>query len=201
MNTSALLGFSASILLAAGLTGCAGAAGESGAQSAVNSSTPSPSETPSPTETPAKSYTSDELATLVGQLTDAKGVKLAVMSSTDLTGSAEQVKALLSTMSVEPAVCQEMAISGAAPSVEGATAAMGTSLDAAEGASTAVAMTSGLDPLHLGDVMAQSDQLSKCANMTIGVAGTKVDVALTLLDGVGTVPGTVAYRLTAGSSQ
>jgi hypothetical protein len=55
-------------------------------------------------------------------------------------------------------------------------------------------MTSGLDPVYLEQAKAQADQLSKCTNMTIGMAGTKVDVALTLIDGVGTVPGTLAYR-------
>jgi hypothetical protein len=197
--TARAIGFSA--LSIAALTGCAGAPADSGAQSPVNespaasaSSTPSPSETPSPSAAPAKSYTSDELAALVGQLKDAKGAKLAVMSSADLTGSLDQTKALLSSMTVEPAECQEMAISGTAPSVDGATVAMGTSLDAAEGATTAVAMTSGLDPAFLAKGTAQAGQVSQCAKMSIGAAGTKLDVALTAIDGLSTLPGTLAYR-------
>lgn len=198
MNTVVARAIAFAALLITGLTGCAGAPADNGAQRAVTESsavsTPSPSETPSPTPTPAKIYSSDELSVLVGQLKDAKGVKLAVMSGADLTGSLAQSKALISSMSVEPAECQEMAVSGTAPSVEGATLAMGTSLDAAEGATTVVAMTSGLDPAFLAKGMAQADQLSKCAKMSIGTAGTKVDVALAKVDGIGTVPGSVAYR-------
>jgi hypothetical protein len=190
--TARTIAFSA--LIVAGLSGCGAPAGN-GAQSSVDESpAASATSTPSPSPTPAKSYTSDELAALVGQLKDAKGVKLSVMSSADLTGSLDQSKALLSSMSVEPAECQEMAVSGTAPSVKGATVAMGTSLDAAEGATTAVAMTSGLDPAFLAKGMAQADQISKCGKMSIAAAGTRLDVALTEIGGLGSVPGTLAYR-------
>ncbi|MBT2530627.1 hypothetical protein J7E83_00515 [Arthrobacter sp. ISL-48] len=116
------------------------------------------------------------------------------MSSADLTGSLDQTKALLSSMSVEPAECQEMAISGTAPSVAGATVAVGTSMDAAEGATTTVSMASGLDPAFLAKGMAQAGEISKCANMSITAAGKKLDVALTTIDGLSSVPGTLAYR-------
>jgi hypothetical protein len=197
--TACAIGFSA--LLMTGLTACGGAPADNSNQSSVQeslaasvTSPPSSSETPSPSATPARTYKSSELAVLVGQLTDAKGVKLAVMSSSDLTGSLAQTRALLSSMSVEPAECQEMALAGTAPSVEGATVAMGTSLDAADGASTAVSMTSGLDPALLARGMAQTGELSKCAKMSIAMADTKFDVGITMIDGLGSVPGTLAYR-------
>lgn len=143
---------------------------------------------------PPKKYTTEELAALVTQLHDAKGTKLSVMSSTDLSGTMEQSKALLSSMTVEPAECQEMAAAGTAQSVSGASMALGTSIDAAVGASTTVSLISGLDPAFLEKNLAQADKLSKCANMSMTISGTKIDVTLTKENGVGAVPETIAYK-------
>ena len=134
------------------------------------------------------------MAALVGQLRDAGGKKLAVMSSADLSGNVEQAKSVMASAAVEPAACRELALSGSAPSVDGATAAMGTSLDAAAGASTAIALTSGLEPAFLKKGLAQSAELSKCANMSLTMSGVKVAVTISKLSGVGSLPGAVAYR-------
>lgn len=199
---SALHIFAATAVLAAGLSACGGPANTSGAATVSASATSAPAAAlsptakpaPSPTAAPIKKYTSTELAALVAQLRDAGGKKLAVMSSADLSGNVEQAKALMASAAVEPAACRELALSGSAPSVEGATAAMGTSLDAAAGASTAIALTSGLDPVFLRKGLAQSAELSKCANMSLTMSGVKVAVTITKLSGIGSVPGAVAYR-------
>lgn len=151
MNTFAFRALGASAVLAVGIAGCGAPAAETPAKSSEGASTaPVESVTPTPTPTPeAKSYTGDELTALVGQLKDSKGAKLSVMSMADLSGTLEQAKTMMSSMVVEPAECKEMALAGTAPSVEGATAAMGSGVDASSGASTAVAMTSGLDPAYL----------------------------------------------------
>jgi hypothetical protein len=196
MNTFGFRALGASAVLVVGLAGCSAPAAETTAKSTEGASNaPVESVTSTPTPTPeAKSYTGDELIALVGQLKDSKGVKLSVMSMADLTGSLEQVKAMMSSMVLEPAECREMALAGTAPSVEGATAAMGTSLDATSGASTGVSMTSGLDPTYLEKGMAQAGEVSKCANMTFTIGEVKADATLTLLDGVSSVPGAVAYE-------
>ncbi|MFE4543070.1 hypothetical protein [Arthrobacter sp. NPDC056727] len=203
---SALHIFAATAVLAAGLSACSSPANTSAAATvsapasatAAPTSTPTPTPTatptPTPTATPVKKYTSTELAALVGQLRDAGGKKLAVMSSADLSGNVEQAKSMLASMAVEPAACRELAVAGGAPSVEGAAAAMGTSLDAATGASTAIALTSGLDPAFLKKGLVQSAELSKCANMSLAMSGVKVAVTLTRLRGIGSMAGAVAYR-------
>lgn len=194
MNTFAFRTLSASAVLVVGLAGCSAPAAETAAKSTEGASA-APVESVTPTPTPkAKAYTGDELTALVGQLKDSKGVKLSVMSMADLSGSVEQAKAMMSSMVLEPAECQEMALAGTAPSVEGATAAMGTSLDASSGASTAVAMTSGLDPAFLEKGMAQAGEISKCATMTFTIGELKADATLTLIDGVSSVPGVVAFE-------
>lgn len=71
---------------------------------------------------------------------------------------------------------------------------MGTSLDTGSGASTGVAMTSGLDPAFLKQSMAQAEEVSKCANMTFTIGEISADATLTLIDGVSSVPGAVAYE-------
>lgn len=196
MNTFAFRALGASAVLVVGLAGCGAPAAEKPAKSNEGASAaPVESVTPTPTPTPeAKSYTSDELTALIGQLKDSKGVKLSVIPMADLSRSLEQTKAMMSSAVVEPAACQEMALAGTAPSVEGATAVMGTSQDAGSGASTGVAMTSGLDPAFLMQGMAQAEEVYKCANMTFTIGEISADATLTLIDGVSSVPGAVAYE-------
>lgn len=196
MNRLVFRTLGASAVLVVGLAGCGAPAAETPAKSNEGASAaPVESVTPTPTPTPeAKSYTGDELTALLGQLKDSKGVKLSVMSMADLSGSLEQAKAMMSSMVLEPAECREMALAGTAPSVEGATAAMGTSLDASSGASTGVALTSGLDPAFLEKGMAQVEEISKCANMTFTIGEITADATLTVIDGVSSVPGVVAFE-------
>lgn len=208
MLASALRVLGTSALLVAGLSACSGPAstsepGTGSAATASSSATASgsataassaPAPTPTPRVTPAQKYTSTELAALVGQLRDAGGKKFSVMSTADLSGSLEQAQTMMASIAVEPAACRELAVAGAAPSVEGAAAAMGTSLDAATGASMAVSLTSGLDAAFLQKGVAESAELSKCAKMSMTMSGMKVSVTLTKLSGIGSVPGTMAYR-------
>ncbi|MBO1267386.1 hypothetical protein J1902_05215 [Arthrobacter sp. PO-11] len=130
----------------------------------------------------------------MAEIKDARGARLSVTSSANLSGSMEQSKALLSSMTVEPAECQEMALAGMPPSVEGASMAMGTSLDATAGASTVVSLTSGLDTEFLKQSIAQFGEVNKCASMSMTTSGAAFDVALTMLNGLGSVPETIAYR-------
>ncbi|WP_309107705.1 hypothetical protein [Arthrobacter sp.] len=196
MKTFGFRALGASAVLVVGLAGCSAPAAETAAKSTEGASAaPVESVTPTPTPTPeAKTYTADELTAVVGQLKDSKGVKLSVMSMADLSGSLEQTKALMSSISVEPAECKEMALAGTTTSLDGATAAMGSSLDATSGASTSVVLTSGLDPAFLEKSMAQAGEVSKCATMSFTVGTVTADATITLIDKVGSVPGTLAYE-------
>ena len=195
MNTFAFRALGASAVLVVGLAGCSAPAAETSAKSTEGASAaPVESVTPTPTPKPtAKAYTTDELAALVGQLKDSQGVKLSVMSIADMSGTFEQTKALMSSMVVEPAACQEMAVVGMPASLDGASAAIGTSLNASVGITT-ITMASGLDPVFLEKSMAQAGELSKCASMTFTTGDVRADMAVRPLDGVGSVPGTFAFE-------
>ncbi|MBT8160143.1 MULTISPECIES: hypothetical protein [Arthrobacter] len=196
MNRSILGIIGISAVLATGVTAC-GASGNSTAAGASESAAPivlSQTPTPTPTPTQAKKYTSDELAGLLGQLHDSKGAKLSVLSSADLSGTVDQTKSILSSIAVEPAECGAMAAAGMAQSVAGASMALGTSTDTASGTATTISLMSGLDAGFLQQSVAQTTQLDRCASMSMTVSGVRVDVAISKVDGVGSVPDTVAYR-------
>ena len=196
MNTFAFRALGASAVLVVGLAGCGAPAAETPAKSNEGASAaPVESATPTATPTPeAKSYTGDELTALVGQLKDSKGVKLSVMSMADLSGTVEQTKALMSSIAVEPAECKEMALAGAATSFDDVTAATGSSLDATSGATTVVSMMSGLDPALLEGRAAKAGEVSKCSNMSFTTGTVTAEATVALIDGVGSVPGTLAYE-------
>ncbi|MDR7160265.1 hypothetical protein [Arthrobacter sp. BE255] len=199
MNKSALPGFTASIFLAAALTACSGGAdtaagspeaASSPAASAGSSQSPSPTGTPTPDETPAKSYSSDELATLVGQIKDARGVPLTVMPAAGLAASVEQAKKLLADVVVEPAQCQDLVLAANSAGTEGLSSALGTSVDSAAGAAAGVSFATGTGP----DVPAvRSDSLAACKSVTVTTAGVTVSVVTSPVEGVGSQAGTVAY--------
>ena len=163
---------------------------------APGGSTPAPSETttPTPTQTQAKAYTSEELTAIVAQLKDAQGKPLTMMSGADLQKSIDQAKSMLASISVEPAECAPLALGGQAASTEGTAVAAGVAQDAATGASTGVSLAFRADAKVLEQGIAQGEVLNKCSAMSFTTGGTKVDLKLTKLDGLGSTPGTIAYR-------
>ena len=156
MKTSVLRIFGTTVLVAATLSACGGSAGSPGASANDAPGTGRVAATtaaaPAPSATPVRTYTQDQLAALVGGLKDAQGNALTVMPAVDLAASLEQTEAAMRGMTVEPAECSEQALAGVAPSADGAAVAVGTSMDAASGASTAVSMTSGLDEAFLAQI-------------------------------------------------
>ena len=198
MKTSVLGTFGASVLLAVAVSACGGP----GPQAAESSPAPSagsvttaavPTATATPTPS-ANAYTADELAALVGQVRDAADRRLTVVPGTDIKTTLDQTKAMLASIDVKPEECKELAAASAVPSVEGATMAMGMSSDAATGAATALSLIAGLDQSFLAKVKDQPAQLAKCSSMTMTVSGMDVSVTAAPLEGVGSVPGTIAYR-------
>lgn len=194
MNTSVLGACGSAVILATALSACASPA-ESPAPDSPAAETSAPAPTPTPPAVPAaKTYSVEDLSAIIGQLQDSQGRKLSVMASSDLAGTLEQTKALLASVAVEPAECQALAAASVVPTVDGAVMAMGQSIDAASGALTALSLTAGLEKTALGAVADQGPQLEKCANMTMTASGLEIAVSVTLVDGAGTVPDTVAYR-------
>jgi hypothetical protein len=198
MKASALRIFGTTVLVAATLSACGGSPNSPGAGAndapgtgvvAVTTAT-----VPTPTATPVRTYTQEELAALVGQLKDAQGHALTVMPAIDLAASLEQTKAALAATTVDPAECSDLALAGIAPSADNAAVAVGSSGDAASGASTAVSMTSGLDEAFLSQIDDMAGQLGKCATMSITAGAVQLSTNLTLLERVGALPSEVAFR-------
>ena len=189
MKTSALRIAGASALLAWGAVGLSACGTTSGATPASSEST-----TPTPTQTLASAYTSEELTAIVAQLKDAQGKPLTMMSGADLQKSIDQAKSMLASISVEPAECAPLALGGQAASTEGTAVAAGVAQDAATGASTGVSLAFRADAKVLEQGIAQGEVLNKCSAMSFTTGGTKVDLKLTKLDGLGSTPGTIAYR-------
>lgn len=202
MKTSALLIFGTTALLAASLSACGGGAGSpapgTGTAAGETRGTAAAAETtaavPTPTATPVRTYTQDDLGALLGELKDAQGNALSVMPAVDLAASLEQTRAAMQKMTVEPAECSEQALAGVAPSADGASVAVGTSVDAASGESTAVSMTSGLDEAFLARIADMAGELKKCATMSITAGDLQLTTNVTLLQGIGALPETVAFR-------
>jgi hypothetical protein len=196
LNTSALLGFPASILLAAGLTACSGGAGtatespEAAPASASSTQAPSASETSSTPETPARSFSSAELAGLLGQIKDGGGAPLTVMPAADLAASVEQAKQMISEVVVEPAACQDLVLAANSAATEGVSTALGTSIDSAAGTAAGVSFATGMDPALLS---VRAEGLDACRNVTVTTAGVTVKVVTSLVESVGSEAGTVAY--------
>lgn len=206
MKTSALRIFGTTVLLASTLSACGGSpnppgagandAGGSGAAAATTSAAAAAttSAVPTPTATPLRTYTQEELAALLGLLKDAQGNALAVMPAIDLAASLEQTRTALAATTVEPAECSDLALAGVAPSSANAAIAVGSSTDAASGASTAVSMASGLDEAFLAQVQDMAGQLRKCATMSITAGAVQLSTDLTLLERVSVLPTAVAFR-------
>ena len=200
MKTSVLGTFAVSVLLATVVSACGGtsepkSAGSTPAAPAGSATAVATTPTPTPTPTPtAKAYTAGELAAIVGQVRDAADRRLSVLPSADIATTLEQTKALLASIDVKPAECKELAAATTVPSVDGAALAVGMSTDAATGAVTALSLVSGLDQSFLTRLKGQQDQLAKCSSMTMTASGMEVAVTVTALEGVGSRPGTFAYR-------
>lgn len=199
MKTSALRIFGSAVLLAGaawGLSACGTAAGSPATSNSAQAqaATAVPSATPTPSPTQAKAYTSEELTAFVAQLKDAQGKPLTVMAGADLKKSIDQTKSLLASISVEPAECAPLALAGQTASADGIAVAVGVAQDAATGATTGVSLASGPDAKVLESGFVRSEDLGKCAALSFTVAGTKADLKLTKLNGVGSTPGAIAYR-------
>jgi hypothetical protein len=199
MKASALRIFGSAALLAGaawGLSACGTPAGSPDTSNSAQAQavTPVPSATPTPSPTQAKAYTSEELTALVAQLKDAQGKPLTVMAGPELKKSIDQTKSLLASIAVEPAECAPLALGGQAASTDGVAIGVGVAQDAATGATTGVSLASGADPEVLQRGLVKSENLGNCAALSFTVAGTKADLKLTKLSGVGTTPGAIAYR-------
>lgn len=190
MNKNALRGFGVSALIVMALTACGGTSPSTDAASAPAS------ETATPTPTAAKQYSNDELLDMVKQIKTATGTELTIASSEELA-QANPMKALMSMFTIEPAECKELATLGGAEPLAGSTSAAGAEVNNESRVMTMVTLTSGVDVQTLQQsIDASSAEAAKCANMTLSMSGQSMTVSTEKFEGIGTIPGTVAYKST-----
>ena len=127
---------------------------------------------------------------MLGQIKDGRGAPLTVMPAADLAASLAQAKQMISEVVVEPAACQDLVLAANSAGTEGVSTALGTSVDSAAGTAAGVSFATGMDPALLS---VRSEGLDACRNVTVTTAGVTVNVVTSLVEGVGSEAGTVAY--------
>lgn len=149
------------------LTGCGGPANPGSAAS--SSSTPTPTPTPTP-----KTYTNEELASIVAELKDDQGKPLTVVPAAQIDQGMSAAKQMLASAVITPPACAALA-NNSAQVPEGATYAAGQSISATDKSVTVITALSVKDPSVLaGQTKKATDALAQCSTFTIEVGGQKV---------------------------
>ncbi|UYY81202.1 hypothetical protein OIT41_18175 [Arthrobacter sp. YA7-1] len=149
------------------LTGCGGPSNPGTA--AASSSTPTPTPTPTP-----KTYTNEELASIVAQLKDDQGKPLTVIPAAQIDQGIIAAKQMLKSAVITPPACAALANNNAQVP-EGATYAAGQSISAADKSVTVITALAVKDPTVLGgQTKKSSDALAQCSTFTIEAGGQKV---------------------------
>ncbi|WOH18681.1 hypothetical protein IRJ34_20390 [Paenarthrobacter sp. GOM3] len=187
MKKNALLGFGASALVIMALSACGGAT------ASPEPAAGSASETATPTPTPVKKYTNEELVSVAGQIKEADGSSRAVISGQDIVAQYEPIR-VLNKATIEPAECADLGTLGMYQPLDGATSAGTTRAKTGEFI-TSVALTSGVEPAQLQASLDKSTaHIEACKKMTLSAEGDTMTASTEKIDGVGTVPGTVASK-------
>ncbi len=188
MNKVALRGACILALVVLGLTACVGPIGLP-FRAAGPVSTP----TPTPTATLAKQYTQEDLAAIMPQLRDSNGLQLAAISLADVAWPGPQYRAFFEGAAMEPAWCKELLGPALFP-VENVTGVAGISIDSATGASTGIALTTGLGQKFLAEDVRNMYRINTCDKATMTLGETTVTLAVRDIESPTMVPGTEAFR-------
>jgi hypothetical protein len=148
------------------LAGCTGGGG--------GSASPSPTPTPSATED-AKVYTEDELRNLISGKTDADGSELKLYSKEQVDQGGNIANLLLSTATVDPEDCKDIATAGLLDTVENGEVAVAIS----EGNSPrTLSAQSGSEGPDAEEVLADiKGKMSQCATFTVQALGQNYEVS------------------------
>jgi hypothetical protein len=162
-NTLAPFGILFALVM--GLTGCGG--------SANPGSTAASSSTPTPTPTP-KTYTNEELASLVAGLKDDQGKPLTVVPAAQIDQGLIAAKQMLQSAVIAPPACAALANTNAQVP-DGATYAAGQSVSAVDKTVTVITALAVKDPAVLATQTKKStDALAQCSTFTIEAGGQKI---------------------------
>jgi hypothetical protein len=160
------LGLMTAAMLA--LAGCTGGGG--------GTATPTATSTPSATETEDdKVYTEDELRTLISGKTDADGNELKLYSKEQVDQGGNIANLLLSTATVDPEDCKDIATAGLLDTVENGEVAVAISEGNSPRTLSAQSGSEGPDAEQvLTDI---KGKMSQCATFTVQALGQSYEVS------------------------
>ncbi|MBM7794998.1 hypothetical protein [Paenarthrobacter ilicis] len=187
MKKNPLLGLGATAILVAALTACGGG----------TAATPEPSsapETPSATPTPVKQYTEQELVAIAQQVKASDGSSPAVLTGQELAARYDTLDKTLGKTTIDPANCKDMGMLGVNQAISGSTTA-GTERKKTAGIISDLTLTSGVELKVLQDAVDKSKtEAGECKKVSFSSEGQAITTTTESIDGVGSVPGTVAYK-------
>ncbi len=166
MRKAPALGLMTAAMLA--LAGCTGGGG--------GTATPTATSTPSATETEDdKVYTEDELRTLISGKTDADGNELKLYSKEQVDQGGNIANLLLSTATVDPEDCKDIATAGLLDTVENGEVAVAISEGNSPRTLSAQSGSEGPDAEQvLTDI---KGKMSQCATFTVQALGQSYEVS------------------------
>ncbi len=185
MYKKSLLGLGVVAIVGMALGACSGPA------TSPDTASAKPSEKAAQT----KRYSNGELLDLVKQIKTADGTSLTTVSGEELSNQENPMKELLALMSIEPAECKALGALGSSQTIAGSTTAGGASVDTAGGVMSGITLVSGVDADALRNTVKNNkSQAAACENITLSMAGQSMDMTTKPVDGVSSVPDTVAYK-------
>ena len=185
MYKKSLLGLGVVAIVGMALGACSGPA------TSPDTASAQPSEKAAQT----KRYSDGELLDLVKQIKTADGTSLTTVSGEELSSQENPMKELLALMSIEPAECKALGALGSSETIAGSTTAGGASVDTAGGVMSGITLVSGVEADALRNTVKNNkSQAAACENVTLSMAGQSMDMTTKPVDGVSSLPDTVAYK-------
>lgn len=169
MRKVSALGVVAAAMLA--LAGCTGGGGGTATPSSTTTSA-----TPSPTQTAnAKVYSEDELRNLISGKKDADGNELKLYSKEQVDQGGNIANLLMSTATIDPKDCKDIATAGLLDKVESGDVAVALSEGNQPRTLSAQSGSEGPDAVKtLSDI---SGKMNQCAKFSVSALGQKYDVS------------------------
>lgn len=169
MRKVSALGVVTAAMLA--LAGCTGGGGGTATPSGTTTSA-----TPSPTQTAnAKVYSEDELRNLISGKKDADGNELKLYSKEQVDQGGNIANLLMSTATIDPKDCKDIATAGLLDKVESGDVAVALSEGNQPRTLSAQSGSEGPDAVKtLNDI---SGKMSQCAKFSVSALGQKYDVS------------------------
>ena len=155
--------------------------GEAAPEETAEPAAPTAAESTQATAEP-KTYTDDDLKTVISGLEDAQGQQLSVIPAAQLDQGLAAAKELLANATITPEACSMFATEQT-QIPEGSTYAAGASQSAEEKSQTIITLTAVKDPQIIADQLEQAQEsMQQCAEFEIEAQGQKISSKITPLE-------------------